>query len=111
MNKISIIELYEIKKKKEIKSSKVFNHILEICNKKIKLITEQGGMCIYYKIPKIILGFPLYDYNNCVEYIIKQLKLSGLFVIQLPNPNNEYIYISWKVEDLSHKVKSRLLLE
>ncbi len=111
MNKITIFELYEIKKKKENKISIVFNHILEICNKKIKLIAEQGGMCLYYKIPRVIIGYPLYDYNNCVEYIIKQLKNSGLYVFQLPNPNNEYIYISWKVDDLSHKVKSRLLLE
>lgn len=111
VNKVSIFELYEIKKKKEVKISKVFNYILELINKKIKLIAEQGGMCLYYKIPKIIIGFPLYDYNSCFEYITTQLKQSGLFVIQMPNPNNDYIYISWKVQDLSEKVKSRLLLE
>jgi|694.fasta_scaffold65082_2 hypothetical protein len=111
INKVSIFELYEIKKRKELKISKVFNYILDIINKKIKLIAEQGGMCLYYKIPRMIIGYPLYDYNSCFEYIMKQLKQSGLFVIKMPNPNNEYIYVSWKSEDLSDKVKSRLLLE
>jgi len=109
--KISIAELYNIKKKKENKNSMVFNHILDNCNKKIKHIAEHGGLNLYYKIPPIIIGFPLYNHITCIEYIINELKLSGLYVIQLPNPNNNYIYISWKVDDLSQKVKSRLLLE
>jgi hypothetical protein len=111
VSKISLTELYDIKKKKENRNSIVFNHILEICNKKIKHIAEHGGMSLYYKIPPVIIGFPLYNYSICVEYIIKQLKLSGLYVSQLPPPNNSYIYISWKLEDLSHKTKSTLLLQ
>jgi hypothetical protein len=111
VSKISLTELYDIKKKKENRNSIVFNHILEICNKKIKHIAEHGGMCMYYKIQPVIIGYPLYDYKNCVEYIMKQLRMSGLYVSQLPPPNNTYIYISWKLEDLSHKTKSTLLLQ
>jgi len=111
INKISLSELYDIKKKKENRNSIVFNHILEICNKKIKHIAEHGGMTLYYKIPPVIIGYPLYNYTICINYIIKELKLSGLYVIQLPEPNNNYIYISWKLDDLSQKTKSRLLLQ
>lgn len=111
MNKISLLELYDIKKRKDNRNSIVFNHILEICNKKIKNIAEHGGMSLYYKIPPVIVGYPLYNYNNCIEYIIKQLRLSGLFISQLPAPNNNYIYISWKLDDLSVKTKSKLLLQ
>lgn len=109
--KISLFDLYEIKKRKDLKNTNVFNHILDICNKKIKHIAEHGGMCVYFKVPPMILGYPLYEFNSCIEYLIKQLKLSGLYAVQLANPNHNYLYISWKLEDLSHKAKSKLLLE
>lgn len=109
-NKISLHDLYEIKKKKELNNANVFKYILDKCYKKIKEIAEHNGMCLYHKIPKIVIGFPLYDYNKCMEYIIKQLQSSGLYVTRLAHPNDEYLYISWKLEDISPKVKSRLLL-
>lgn len=109
-NKISLHDLYEIKKKKEINNTNVFKFILENCYKKIKHIAEHNGMSLYHKIPKIVIGFPLYNYNNCMEFIIKQLQTSGLYVMRLTAPNDEYIYISWKMEDISPKIKSRLLL-
>ena len=108
---INLHELYEIKRKKELKHLNTFKHILEICNKKIKHVAEHGGLCLYYKIPPVIIGYPLYDHNNCIEYIIKQLKKTGLYISILPPPNNSYIYISWKIQDISPKAKSTLLLE
>lgn len=109
-NKISLHELYEIKKKKDINNTHVFKYILENCYKKIKSIAEHGGMSLYHKIPKIVIGFPLFVYDNCMVFIIKQLQSSGLYVSRLPKPNDEYLYISWKMEDISTNAKSRLLL-
>jgi len=110
-NKINLHDLYEIKKKKELRGLNVFNHILNLINIKIKDIAEHGGMSFYYKVPPIIIGFPLYDYDNCMNYLIKQLKLSGLYSSRLPSPNHNLLYISWKLEDLSSTAKSKLLLE
>lgn len=110
-NKINLHDLYEIKKKKELRSLNVFNHILNMINKKIKEIAEHGGMSFYYKVPPVIIGYPLYDYDNCMEYLIKQLKINGLYSAKLPKPNENLIYISWKLEDLTSKAKSKLLLE
>jgi len=109
-NKIDLHELYSIKEKRDIKNIAVFNHILDICYKKIRQIAEHGGMSLYYKVPNIIIGYPLYNYDNCIEYISKQLRQSGLYVGNLPAPNNNYIYISWKIEDISLKTKNKLLL-
>jgi len=108
--KINIYELYNLKKNKELKSINTFNHILNNCNIKIQQVAQHGGMSLYYNIPKIIIGYPLYDYNKCVEYIIEQLKISGLYIHPLEAPNYGYIYISWKIQDLSSKFKSKLLL-
>ena len=41
----------------------------------------------------------------------KELKKSGLYVAVLIPPNNEYIYISWKIDEISQKARNRLLLE
>ena len=110
-NKINLHDLYEIKKKKELRGLNVYNHILNIINIKIKEIAEPGGMSFYYKVPPIIIGYPLYNYDNCIAHLIQQLKMSGLYSNRLPLPNDNLLYISWKLEDLSSKAKSRLLLE
>lgn len=107
--KISLYDLYEIKKKKDNKVNEAFNIILTNCNKKIKTIAELGGQSLYYNIPPIIIGFPLYNYKNCVLYIINSLQKNGLYVSILPN--NTTIYISWKIEDVSmQNSKKKLLL-
>lgn len=110
-NKINLHDLYEIKKKKELRGLNVYNHILNIINIKIREIAEHGGMSFYYKVPPIIIGYPLYNYDNCITHLIQQLKMSGLYSNRLPSPNHNLLYISWKLEDLSSKAKSRLLLE
>ena len=108
MNKLSLHDLYEIKKKKDSKICEAFNIILNGCNKKIKAIAELGGQSLYYSIPPIIIGYPLYNYNKCVNYIIGSLQKSGFYVSIIPNENK--IYISWKIEDISNNFKNRLLL-
>jgi hypothetical protein len=46
-----------------------------------------------------------------MNYIISELKKSGLYVAILPEPNNNNIYISWKLEDVSEQsFKKKLLL-
>jgi len=107
ISKLSLYDLYEIKKKKETKINQAFNVILTTCHNKIKSIAEIGGQSLYYKIPPIIVGYPLYDHLICVNYIVKSLQKSGLFVSILPN--NTMIYISWKIEDIKEPSKYLLL--
>ena len=110
-SKLSLYDLYEIKKKKDAKLNDAFNIILNTCHKKIRTIAEIGGQSLYYSIPPIIIGYPLYNYSTCMNYIITELKKSGLYVAILPEPNNNNIYISWKLEDVSEQsIKKRLLL-
>ena len=93
VHSISINELYSIKNKKELSCIKTFNVILEKCYKKIKAITEVGGTNMIYDIPHFLLGFPLYDINKCIVYVIKSLKKNGFFVLTSSwNKNTIYIY-------------------
>lgn len=106
---LSLYELYSIKKKKDLYCNNTFNIILEKCHKKIKTIAESGGMNTFYEIPFFILGLPLYDLNNCINYIVKSLKNNGLLVYVLTKPNN-IIYISWNPNDIDIKYKKKLLM-
>lgn len=103
---LSISELYALKNKKDKVKNNTFNVIIERCHEKIKNIAAQGGMNIFYAIPYILLGYPLYDINECVEYVVEALRTNGFLVQILPFPNNNTIYISWKPTDV--KVKKQL---
>ena len=100
---ISLTELYSIKNKKELSKHISYDKIIELCHSKIKKIAQAGGMNIFYEVPYIIIGLPLYDINKCVEYVYSSLKKNGLLVQILPYPNNTTLYISWNPADLNIK--------
>ena len=82
-SKLTLYDLYEIKKEKDSKINNAFNIILETCHNKIKSVAKIGGQSLYYTIPPIIIGLPLYKYDTCMNYIITSLKKSGLYVSNL----------------------------
>lgn len=103
---ISLAELYIMKSKKEKIRTNTFNVILGKCHLKIKSIASQGGQCVFFEIPYVLLGYPLYDIIECTEYIVEALRKNGLLVQILPYPNNNTIYISWKPTDV--KIRKQL---
>lgn len=100
---ISISELYSLKSKKDKIKLNTFNVILNKCHTKIKAIASQGGMNIFFEIPYVLLGYPLYNINECVEYIVDALRKNGMMVQVLPYPNQNTIYISWQPTDINVK--------
>jgi hypothetical protein len=92
-----------MKNKKDKIKINTFNVILEKCHTKIKTIAEQGGMNLFYEIPYFLLGYPLYQINDCVEYVVESLRTTGFLVQTLPKPNNYTVYISWKPTDVKQK--------
>ena len=106
---LSLYDLYNLKKKKDLNKNLIFDKILEKCHDKIKTIAKNGGTNIFYEIPYYMLGYPLYDINICIEYVTTSLKKNGLFIQIMPKPNNNVIYISWNPVDLSNNIKKKLL--
>jgi hypothetical protein len=90
-----------MKTKKDRVKYDTFNVVLSKCHAKIKHIASQGGLNIFYEIPYILLGYPLYDMHECQEYIVEALRKNGLLVQILPHPNNNTIYISWRPTDVT----------
>lgn len=100
---ISIADLYSLKNKKEKIKTNTFDVIIKKCHEKIKNIASQGGMNIFYEIPYIMIGYPLYNINECREYVVDALRKNGFLVQILPHPNNNTVYISWKPPDVHIK--------
>jgi hypothetical protein len=100
---ISLTELYDMRKKKDINRTKSFDHIMELCHRRIRNIASYGGMNCFYEIPGILIGFPLYNLAECTQYIIDKIRSSGFLVQLLPPPQISVIYISWDPQEIKPK--------
>ena len=98
---MSFLNLEELNDENKVNCKKeAFNKILELCHKKIRHLNKSGVQECLYLPPKLLFGYPLYNYNEIIQYIINSLYKNGLYV-KWDNWNNQ-IYISWKKEHLSY---------
>ena len=97
---ISIADLYSMKNKKDKIKINTFNVIIQKCHSKIKHIAQQGGLEVSYEIPYVLIGYPLYNITECIDYVVDSLRKNGLLVEILPHPNDTTVYISWKPTDV-----------
>jgi hypothetical protein len=71
-----------------------FEIILENVYKKIQKciqVTRNVFSC-FFEVPEFIIGYPLYDLNECIQYIVKILISKG-FAIQYMFPR--ILFVSW----------------
>ena len=92
MKQINIFELQNsVSKKKELRNN-VFSKILSKCHTKIKEAAKQELYLCYYEVPRYVVGLPLYNLDDCINYMNTQLKENGFVVEQL---YHRYLVISW----------------
>lgn len=92
--KLNLDELYEKKKQSDIKKVSTYNKILKRIHSKIKVTSRQrnNNQCCWYVIPEIILGVPIFDHVECINYIMEKLDENG-FRIKYTHPN--LLFIAW----------------
>jgi hypothetical protein len=73
---------------------RAYEQILKQIQVRIKMTAELPGNPNYlvYTVPPFILGLPAIDMQDCIVYIVHQLRTSG-FVIRFTYPN--LLFISW----------------
>jgi hypothetical protein len=54
------------------------------------------------EVPEYVCGFPLYDLNSCIKYLIDSLKVNG-FLVKYYFP--KVLYISWDFEEIKNENK------
>lgn len=81
--------------KKNEKKKECFDNILEKCFRKIEKSASLDQSNCYFEVPEFVLGFPLYNINECIVHILQKLKDNG-FHVQYFFPR--VIHVTWKSE-------------
>lgn len=100
---LNVSELYSRRQSRDAARLKAYNKILEIVYHRIRNISQMAGAptSLLYTIPPFILGLPRIDLEDCVVYLVYQLRTNG-FEVRYTFPN--LLNINW-----SHHEKSYIL--
>ena len=67
-------DLINSQKEREKIKYKTFSKIYSNIEKKIELASSINFYYVWYEIPEFIIGFPLYNLNECKTCVVKQFK-------------------------------------
>lgn len=103
-------DLYDKRKTKDAGRLKAYNKILEQIYNRIRTISKLPNSQCYllYTVPPFILGLPKLDLEDCVVYLIYQLRHASYDVRYSP-PN--MIYISWLHHEKSYLVEQSPIMQ
>lgn len=93
--RLNLDELYETKQKSDLQKVSIFNNLLGKIHSKIKIAARQrnNNQFCYYIMPEVLVGYPNYNYDECLLYVLSCLQTDG-FLTKYIHPN--LILISWR---------------
>lgn len=107
MKKLNILELHRNITKRKIKRIECYENILELCHRKITFHSDNRKTRMFYEVPDFIIGYPVFDLNDCIKFLVDALRKNGFITIYyFP----KFLYISWdldEIEDSKQKDKQR----
>jgi 7-keto-8-aminopelargonate synthetase-like enzyme len=80
MKQLNIYDLHNTVNRKTNLRNSVYEKVLVKVHNKIKRASENEQYECTYDTPEYIIGLPLYNINNCIEFIIEKLKENGFDV-------------------------------
>jgi hypothetical protein len=103
-------ELYDKRRTKDSGRLRAYNKILDQVYTRIRAISKLPNSQCYllYTIPPFILGLPKIDLEDCVVYIVYQLRHAG-YVVRYTPPN--MIYISWLHHEKSYLMEQSPIMQ
>jgi hypothetical protein len=98
---LRVSELYQRRIAKDAARLRAYNQILDSIHHRIRSISQMPlSPCeITYTIPPFILGLPKIDLEDCVVYLVHQLRTEG-FDVRYTYPN--LLLISWMHHEKSY---------
>lgn len=92
---LHINELYQKRVSKDTARLKTYNEILQRIYHKIRIISQMPNSpaTITYTVPQFILGLPKIDLEDCIVYIVHQLRMN-MFRVRFTFPN--LLSVSWE---------------
>ena len=100
MSKIpSIDSLHKEKNVKDEAKHEIFALVLKKCIEKIVYTNRHTDKTfIIFEVPKIMIGFPMYDMRSCILFMMSRLAQHG-YIIEFIDPF--YLYIDWGSNNLT----------
>ena len=85
---------------------KVYNEILRRIHNRIDLIVKHGHStdtsCLF-EVPPYLMGYPIYDMQETLEFLIQSLKENG-FYVKTTKPT--VLFISWQKQYIEPHIKA-----
>jgi hypothetical protein len=103
-------DLYDKRRTKDAGRLRAYNKILEQIYNRVRTISKlPNSQCfLLYTVPPFILGLPKLDLEDCIVYLIYQLRHAGYQVRYSP-PN--MVYISWLHHEKSYLVEQSPIMQ
>lgn len=95
MASLSVKDIIKVMNKKTERRKECFDKILDMCQKKIRKSVQLNMVQCFFEVPEFVLGFPLYNINECIVHVLTKLQDNG-FVVRYLFPR--IIFISWESE-------------
>ena len=88
------MNIYTLNNKRDMRIQRrkeTYRKILETCYNKINSVSEDKIFC-FFKIPRCLIGYPLFDIKKSSDYIFNKLVHKGFKVSQI---QENYLLIYW----------------
>ncbi len=102
--------LFEKREKRDAARLKSYNQLLEQIQHRIFTTSQLPGNPSYliYSVPPFILGLPSMDLEDCIVYLVFQLRQNG-FEVRFTYPN--LLYISWAAYEKEYFMKKNPIVQ
>ena len=91
---VSVEDLRKDSKNREHIYKELYKKYLNMLYQKITDLNKKRIYSLYYNVPLVSVGYPLYDKNKCLRYIMKKLLLNNFNVNTVPT-EPYIIHITW----------------
>ena len=102
--------LFEKREKRDKARLRAYNQLLEQVQHRIFTTSQLPGNPSYlvYTVPPFILGLPYIDLQDCIVYIVYNLRQNG-FEVRFTYPN--MLYISWSSYEKEYFMKKNPIVQ
>jgi hypothetical protein len=95
---LNILQLHRTIQEKKQKKNESFQRVLTICHRRIQVAADGQQMNVFIVVPEFVVGCPMFNMNECLEYVIDALRKNG-FLVKYYFP--KILYISWDYEEIN----------
>lgn len=108
--KLNPDELYEHRMRRDKSKLSSYNQILEQIYNRIYCASQMVShpACLLYTVPPFVFGLPKIDLEDCIVYLVYQLRQSK-FEVRFTYPN--LLYISWRHHEQNYLLHQNPIIQ